>query len=315
MHRLPLIEYGRFPRAAVPAPLLRRLQAFDEQHARICGDCIFDWSRVHHVSAKSYVGVIQIPGLQVEILPKNDHLPDNGRNEYRKDSPLKARAQTNLLFMFAMTRKLPILPRELASLRIERIPMIEALMRVFAQRLLEELRKGLDHTYVYREENGCFFRGKLLVSQHIRHNAAQHQRCYVGFEEFMSDTWLNRILKAACLRLLATSRWAGTQQRLREAVLVLADVESCPVHATDFDRVQLSRNTDRFAPLLDFAKLVLLGNTPAPAAGEGESFSLLFPMETLFEEFIAHFIQCHSREIGLDRSRVHAQAVGRRRWL
>lgn len=315
MKRLPLIEYGHFSRSDWPKRLLGRLRAFDKQHARVSGDCIFDWDHLDYVAARNYVGVIQIPGLQVEILPKIDSLPLSHETTSAQGDLKRGLAQSNLLYMLSLTRKIPILPRELASLRLKKMPLLEALVRVFAQRMLDELRRGLDHSYVYREENGCFIRGKILLSQHIRHNAAQRQRSYVGFEEFIPDTWLNRILKATCVRLLTVSRLVETQQRLREAILLLADVETCAVEACDFQRVRLNRNNDRFEPLLDFARLVLAGSTPAPAAGEDSSFSLLFPMETLFEEFVARFIQRYSDQLGLDHHSIHIQAAGKSRWL
>jgi 5-methylcytosine-specific restriction enzyme subunit McrC len=61
--------------------------------------------------------------------------------------------------------------------------------------------------------------------------------------------------------------------------------------------------------------LVLFDGTPAPQRGETPTFSLLVPMNELFEEFVARLIRRHARELGFERSSVHVQAKRRRRHL
>jgi 5-methylcytosine-specific restriction enzyme subunit McrC len=126
---------------------------------------------------------------------------------------------------------------------------------------------------------------------------------------------LNRILKAACQRLLRIAALAGTQQLLRECLIDLADVEETPVTQDCFDRVYLDRNNQRFSPLLEFARLVLTGTAPQLRAGEVKTFALLFPMEKLFEQFIGRLIKSHAEEVGIPRDQIALQSVRHRRWL
>ena len=308
-------EFGRIPRAELGDRLLHRLQAFDERHSRTVGGCIFDWGHVHYVAARNYVGVVRVAGLTVEILPKVDDARHEDLRPYCEGDQRRQRAQQNLLYMLSLTRRVPIRPRDLAALRLQRMPLLEALIAIFVERLLDELRKGRDHAYVRREENLPYIKGKLLLRQHIRQNAAHGERVFVGYDDFVSDTWLNRILKAACRRLLAVAASPGTQQRLREAILRLADVEDVEIQKHHFCEVHFTRNTERFRTLVAFAQMVLRRMTPTPSRGGDESFSLLFPMETLFEAFIAAFMRRYSRELGLAPESIHAQATGHRRWL
>lgn len=308
-------EFGRIPRADVDGRLLHRLQVFDERHGRTTGGCVFDWGHIHHVAATNYVGVVQVPGLTVEILPKIDHARQEEWRPYERGDTRQVRAQRNLLYMLSLTRRLPSRPRDLSGLRLQRMPLLEALIAIFAERLLAELRKGLDHAYVHHEENLPYVKGKLLTSQHVKRNAAHGERVYVGYDDFVSDTWLNRIFKAACLRLLSMSASQNTQQRLREAVLTFADVSDFRIEEHHFGEVHLTRNTERFKTLLAFSRMVLRGLTPSPSVGGTETFSLLFPMERLFEEFIAAFMKRYSHELGLRRENVHVQSAGHRKWL
>jgi len=310
-----LLEYGRLQRDKVPTPLLRRLQRFDEQHAKLTGSCVFDWDHVRYIRALSFVGVVQVPGLTVEILPKVDTSAVATADGTAPDSETLSLAQRNLLYMLSIAKRVPLHERELASLETQRLPLLEALALIFVERLFDELRKGVDRAYMRREENLPLFKGKLLLRQHLSRNIAHQERCYVAYDEFLPDTWLNRILKAACRRLLSMVGSARVQQRLREALVFFGGVEDLAIEEYHFDSVHLNRNTRRFGVLLDFARLVLLGGTPCPRAGRLLTFSLLFPMETLFEEFIARFIRRYASEFGLERSQIHIQARRQGAWL
>jgi hypothetical protein len=121
MH-IPISEFGRIPRVLLGKRLLRRLQRFDEKHARHNnGRCVFDWTHISYVRALNFVGVIQVPGLTVEILPKVDPSQAEATGPYSRDDDRRIRAQQNLLYMLSFTRKIPILQRDLAGLRVQRI--------------------------------------------------------------------------------------------------------------------------------------------------------------------------------------------------
>jgi len=126
---------------------------------------------------------------------------------------------------------------------------------------------------------------------------------------------LNRILKAACQRLLRIATLSGTQQLLRECLMDLADVEEIQVTEDCFDKIYLGRNNQRFSPLLEFSRLVLISSSPQLRAGEVETFALLFPMDKIFERFIGNFIRQHADEIGVSRNQVKLQGPAHSKWL
>lgn len=315
MMRISVPEFGRIPRSQLGRKLLNRLQAFDEKHASSSNECVFDWNHFHDIRAQNYVGVIQIPGLIVEILPKIDKKATEISGPYQKGDQQAQKAQHNLLYMLSFTKKIPIRERDLASLRLQKMPLLEAMATIFVEQLLGELRKGLDHSYVAKEENARYLKGKLLVSQHLRHNAVHQERVYIGYEDFIPDTWLNRVLKAACYRLLDMVSGIQTQKRLREALLYFSDVSDRYIYEYHFNKVHLTRNTSRFETLLDFSKVILLNSAPGPSVGTTKTFSLLFPMETLFEEFIARFISRYCEHFEIPKQHIHVQAKRRSKWL
>jgi len=312
---LSIPEYGRIKRSNISERLLRRLQRFDDSFSRAGSGNVFDWSHTHYVRALNYVGVVQIPGLVIEILPKTDSSPDQDVEPYAPRDSRKTLSQRNLLYMLSLTRRVPIRERDLASLYLQKLPLLETLVLIFAERLWSELRKGLTRAYVYREENAAFIKGKLLICEHIRRNSVDCGKVYVGYDEFISDTWLNRILKAACRKLINIVRLARTQRRLRKAFLFFSEVTDCQIESYHFDKISLNRNTERFSSLLDFCRIVLTQSAPTPSLGGTNTFSMLFPMEVLFEEFIARFIRHYADDLGLSRHAVRIQASKRRKWL
>lgn len=287
----------------------KELKAFEDAR---CGKSnknrIFDW-RHNEVWAKNYVGVIQVPGLSLEILPKID------KSKAEADEQERLLAQHNLLYMLSFTRKLPFEERDLATLKLQKLPLLEVLIRLFANRLLEELRRGVDHAYVHREENLPRVKGKILMNRHVLINAAHRERFYVGFDEFLDDTPLNRILKATSRRLISVSTDTETQRLLMETTAIFDEVCDIFPDAHNFDRVHLHRNNERFQMLLDFCRIVWQEQSPNPSAGDSRTFSLLFPMEKLFEEFIARFIYRHADDFGFRRKDICIQSEGCSKYL
>jgi 5-methylcytosine-specific restriction enzyme subunit McrC len=310
MKKFVIPEYGRIDRNKMGLNLINRLQSFDEKHTRAGQSPIFDWGHRNYIRALNNVGVVQVPGIQVEILPKIDHsFEENIENKTLEN------AQSNLLYMLSLTKRLPLVDRDLSSLNFQKFSFLEILFKIFVERLIKELRKGLDHSYINKEENVYFVKGKILINQNIKYNFANKERTFVNYDEFVSDTWLNRILKFCCKEILFLSHQSKTQMKIREALLIFSEVKDFPVREHHFAKVHLTRNTERFSELLDFCLLIIKRTAPTPSSGAAKTFSLLFPMNILFEEFIARFIKKNSDFFGIKRSSVHIQAEGKRKWL
>ena len=307
-------EYGRISRERLGSRVLRRLQTLDERHIRELNGTVFDWSNTSHIRALNYVGVIQVPGARIEILPKIYTLTGS-EGESREEASANQVAKSNLVYMLSLTRDLPLRERDLAGQTLKRLPLLDYLILLFAKRLLRELRLGLNHAYVYREENLPYIKGKLLLSEHVRANVASRHLAFVGFDEFESNTLLNQILKAGCRTMLSLTRSVRASQYLKECLIEFADVGDRVVLAEDFDKVQLGRSSERFRPLLDFCEMILTRMAPTTRSGETSTFSLVFAMEQLFEEFIGRFVRKHASSFGVPPHAIHLQARRRRKWL
>jgi 5-methylcytosine-specific restriction enzyme subunit McrC len=315
MKLISIPEYGRIQRSEIGEKLLHRLQRFDEKKFYTSQGHIFDWNYLHYIKALNYVGVVQIPGLVIEILPKVDTTISRDVSPYEKKDSQKNLAQKNLLYMLSLTGNIPARDRDLANLSLNKLPLLEVIVLIFITCLLEELRKGLDSSYIQIKENLRYLKGKLLFNQNIRLNAAHNERVFVIYDELISDTLPNRIFKATCYTLLCMIKLNRTQQLLREAILYFSNVSDCHIEKHHFEKVQFNRNTERFSTLMDFCRIIYCQASPAPSQGMMDTFSLLFPMEKLFEEFIARFIQRNCSAFNLRRNMIHIQSKNMKKWL
>jgi len=186
------------------------------------------------LEAGQVVGVLTTPEVNLEILPKI-----NAEND---ESTRKS-----LIRMLALTRDLPIADHELAQLGIQHENLLEILIRIFADRLLDAVRRGLPHRYLRHEDELPRLRGKLDVQRQFTRNAVRPDRLACVFDEFSANTPLNRVLKATVVRLLALSASSANSRKLGELLSRFDTVgeSAAPLR----ERVALDRTNQRYHQL------------------------------------------------------------------
>src|SRR5688572_20839904 len=107
MRRLAVREYDRIARADLGPRLLRRLQRFDQACAAVNGQTIFDWSRAEAVRVHNYAGIVQVPGLVIEILPKLTSAAATTHSDADAAAAERQLAQGNLLYMLSVAGEIP----------------------------------------------------------------------------------------------------------------------------------------------------------------------------------------------------------------
>ena len=136
-----------------------------------------------YVQAKNYVGVICLPsGFQIEILPKLDAPADKLRGLVVE--------MLRTLKDFAGKKFLD------ASLDTERLNLHEIFIGIYLETVAELVKRGLKSSYVVREDNLNFFKGKLLVNENFRRNFVHREKFFVAFDEYSIDRPEHRLIKA-----------------------------------------------------------------------------------------------------------------------
>ena len=274
-----LQEWKTLPvgRAGLPERDARRLHAAAERAAQHLGlpETAVLTRTYQGLKAGQVVGILSIPGRTIEILPKID----------REDGDVRAA----LIRMLAVAWDLRVAEGELATLDTQRYDLLELLIRLFADRLLAAVRRGMPRRYVTHEEDLGLLRGRLDVKRQLTHLVVRPDRLACRYDELSEDTPLNRVLKAAVTRLAGLARSAANFRRLAEQAARFEFVRdsSDPLR----ESVRLDRTNAAFHDLYRLAKLFLTGDWQSTAGGRSAGFALLFPMNELFEAFIGRSLK------------------------
>lgn len=242
------------------------------------------------LKAGQTVGVLSVSGQTVEILPKID-----GENDAVREA---------LIRMLAVALDVRIAAGELSKLDTQRRDLLELLARLFADRLLAAVRRGLPRRYIAHEDDLPVLRGRLNVTRQVTHLAVRPDRLACRYDELSEDTPLNRVLKAAVTRLARLVRAPANVRSLAELAARFEAVSDSPHPLRE--PVRLDRTNTAFHDLHRLARLFLNDEWQSTASGAADGFALLFPMNELFEKFVG---RCLKR--ALARGAVRLQPGGR----
>lgn len=242
----------------------------------------FDGDTIH---AKNYIGFVQLEGHLLEVYPKV--FRQGGLNQ-DKGMMLK-----HIFFWFRYCRKIrfPYSETNLDSSPETNIP--ELLIWLFASQCLETIQTNPYHTYEETSEILASPRGRIDFQAYTRNGLAKglYHRIDCVHEPFVYDNQVNRVIKYVCRLLQPLARFGDTNELLRKIIFTLDDVEDIPCHASSIHSVGLNPFFSEYAPILDWCKRFLEQHLYSHRPYELKTWSLLLPMEYVFEDFIAGFME------------------------
>lgn len=243
-----------------------------------------------HLSARQMVGMIAASGCSLEILPKVD--PADGESD--------ASIRRRLVHMLDVALDLGIGDISTASLATQGETLLDILIRIFADRLLAEARRGLPRAYLAEDAVLPVLRGRLDVIRQFTAHAARADRLACRFDALSPDTPLMQVMKCCVGRLRAHARIHETMRRLDELRMLLVDVTDIPMQALPWAAVILDRTNRGWQSLYRLARLLLHRQWQATHhAHRGvEGVTLLFPMNDLFESYVAALMRRAVRGTG-----------------
>lgn len=238
----------------------------------------------HALRARGVVGILAAGDASLEILPKIDVAPGGTRDHQ------EAATRKRLVHMLAVALDLKIDLGVITDLAWQCETLLEILIRIFCEKLTEAIRKGMPRRYVGHEEDLPTMRGQLDITRQFTRHAVNPSSLACRFDLLSEDTPLNRIMKAAVVRLLRVSRRRANQQRLRELAFVYADISEVPITALRWDDVVIDRTNRSWKELFALARLFLQDRYQTTTGGAGQGTAMLFEMNALFEEYVGRLI-------------------------
>jgi 5-methylcytosine-specific restriction enzyme subunit McrC len=240
---------------------------------------------VKTITARNYVGVITTnDGTVIEILPKICNLADDAD---------KKRTKEIFLEMLRALKDASFKHFNVSNLKTDRLSLFEIFIQMFADEVLALTKQGLKSAYTTVEANERFFKGKLNVAQDIRHNLVNRERFYVRYSVFSVDRAENRLIKATLRFLLKRTTSTQNRQKLSQLLAMFESVGDSTNVDADFSLCVPNRSMTHYEKALSWCRVFLKGNSFTPFAGSDVAMALLFPMEKVFESFIAAKIRKH----------------------
>ena len=259
----------------------RSLRTLNKIHGRE----IFKFADEESLIAQQFVGVAQVEGLLIEVLPKIDDLDESN-------------ARYNLVGMLCVALGMDISEGHGALVGRQNFGLLEVLIRIFCDKLGAQLKRGIHRQYESEEENLHHLQGRIAVAEQIRKNSANPERLFCRYEVLKEDCTLNRVLKAATRLLLSLSKHVANYRSLMELHLMFESVEDISPRTCLTADVPFNRLNERFKQVFQLAQLFLSGEPPDVGKGSHQSFALFFDMNVLFEEYIGRMAARHLSKDG-----------------
>lgn len=226
---------------------------------------------------KNYVGLIQMKNnCQIQVLPKIEFL--NGEQD-----------ETKKVFM-RMLRSMKDFPSKVfsnANLKMERMNLYEIFINMYLQEVRQLVKRGIKSSYVGVEDNLNFYKGKLLVNEHIKRNMVHQEHFYVRYDEYQVNRPENRLIKSTLLKLQNITSSVENSKAIRQ---LLTSFEMLPPSINfdkDFSQVVIDRNTKDYEMIMQWSKVFLKNKSFTTFSGTENARALLFPMEKVFEAYVA----------------------------
>lgn len=242
----------------------------------------FNVGHNHHlgdyVSAKNYVGLIELKSAyQIQILPKLELGESNSLEE----------TQRVFRKMLSSMKDFPAKISDNASLKDERMNLYEIFINMYISEVQKLLKRGLKSAYVSEEDNLNKVKGKILIDQQIKHNLGHKERFFVRYDNYHVNRPENKIIKTTLLKLKNLTNSEMTLNKIRQQLTFFEDVEESFSYEKDFSKVNIDRNMKNYENLMRWSKVFLYDKSFTSFSGKTEARALLFPMEKLFEAYVA----------------------------
>ena len=274
------LDHAYIPRKAFEH--LCELSASFSKH----GTKVFELAGRKSLRLDQYVGVIETPcGTRIEILPK--HIELNGVDDKKVIQDERELLQK----MLSVSLHLPYREAGDANLNRFKQPLHEWIMTQFLASFERLVQRGLRFDYNRVQEEQKFLRGQLQHVKYMRQPPTKKHIFPIEHDIYEVNRPENRLIRTAleivCKKTKDTSNWKLAQ----ELRLMTNEISRSHKIKQDFRQWQSGRLLALYAEIKPWTELILGEYMPVSTQGEWHGMSLLFPMEKLFEHFVAFHIR------------------------
>lgn len=250
------------------------------------GAKVFELAGRRKLKLDQYVGVIETPcGTRIEILPK--HVELNGES----DQEIIRQERKLLQKMLSVSLHLPY--REAGSANLNRFkqPLHEWIITQFLASFERLVQRGLRFDYNRVQEEQKFLRGQLQHVKYMRQPTTKKHIFPIEHDVYEVNRPENRLIRTALEVVCKKTKDANNWKLAQELRLMTNEIPRSHKIKQDFRQWQSGRLLALYAEIKPWTELILGEYMPVSTQGEWCGMSLLFPMEKLFEHYVAYHLR------------------------
>lgn len=237
------------------------------------------------IKLRSWVGVIKVLDLIVEILPKADKFEDDN------DTKQQNKWHRILIEMLSVCRSLDTPSLSDASLKLKSNSILDLYIARYIKEVDYLLHIGLIKRYRKEDINHTALKGRLVFQEHVTRNVVHKELFYITKASYDRNHLLHQILAKAIKVIPHLSSNQDLISRSYQLQLNFPEMKEIKVDASTFAKLHFDRKSDGYKTAIQIAKLLLLNYRPNVSSGSSHSIAILFDMNKLWEEYIYRMLQ------------------------
>jgi 5-methylcytosine-specific restriction enzyme subunit McrC len=223
------------------------------------------------LQTRAVVGTIVAPGVELRIRPKC--------------------GTKNLFAMLSHAHGLAKLRPELVH-QVADEDLREVLVLILVQHVEALVRTGLRRGYVENTARLGVLRGRLLLDEQLRTPPGRTTTLACRYEDYTADLPLNQVI-AYTLSQLGLTGASALDQRLRKLRVSFSRLTPRRFRPVDLDQFVYDRLNVPYEVIHGICRLILEARGAEDGRGALPMGSLLVNMDTLFQSFLARWLEQH----------------------
>ena len=168
-----------------------------------------------------------------------------------------------------------------------------------------QLKRGLGREYICETEELSSPRGKLDISESIKTQSMQRKKLVCTFDEFSTNSYMNRIIKTTMLILLKSKISTARKKEVRKLLVFFGEVDELDAHTINWN-IRYNRNNQTYQMLVSICYLVIKGLLQTQSDGTTKLMDFLDEqrMHHLYEKFILEYYRKEFPQISANASQI-----------
>lgn len=168
---------------------------------------------------------------------------------------------------------------------------------IMTQELNKQIKRGLNKEYINVKEETSTIQGKIVLNDLIKKEYKRNLKIMCEFDEYSSNSYLNQIVKTACMFLIKSSKIKDKNKiiKLKRTLLFISNVDEINPKNIKWELIKYNKFNSSYKILINVSYLILKGLLMSEKNGYYSYKDYLDDQEMckLYEKFILEYYKYH----------------------